>query len=204
MFPLYLCRRKLKSMLINIQGKQIFAFSDTHGKHRQVVVPENIETVIFAGDACDGGNMEQLMDFFDWYSDLPVKNKLFVPGNHDLPFELYPDLATGLIPPAVTYIEEGGIILDGIRYYVLPVRMKMHYQATGAPYNIDVLITHGVPAGVMDEGIWGCPLLRELVEEVAPKVHVFGHIHSCGGQSISMGKTRFYNVAMLDNSQLKQ
>lgn len=137
-------------MLIDIQGKQIFAFSDTHGKHRQVVVPENIETVVFAGDACDGGNTEQL----------------------------------------------GEIMLDGIRYYILPVRMQMHYQATGAPQNIDVLITHSVPKGIMDEGIWGCPLLRELVEEIVPKIHIFGHIHSCGGQSALVGKTRFYDVSV--------
>ncbi len=39
---------------------------------------------------CDAGDMQQLLDFFVWYAELPIPHKVFVHGNHDLPFELEP------------------------------------------------------------------------------------------------------------------
>jgi hypothetical protein len=34
--------------------QQIFAFADTHGKHRQMTIPADVDTLVFAGDACEG------------------------------------------------------------------------------------------------------------------------------------------------------
>ena len=57
------------------------------------------------------------------------------------------------------------------------------------PADIDVLLTHTPPHGILDyvpsaaEHV-GCELLRTAVNaRVRPRVHVFGHIHECGGQS---------------------
>ena len=33
--------------------RNIFAFSDTHGNHRKLQVPENVDIVICAGDAVE-------------------------------------------------------------------------------------------------------------------------------------------------------
>ncbi|MDR0866413.1 MAG: metallophosphoesterase [Candidatus Symbiothrix sp.] len=179
------------------EKKKIFAFSDTHGNHRQVVIPKNIETIVFAGDACDCGDERQLADFFDWFSSLPAKNKLFVPGNHDLPFPLClePEILKKMAPENVIYMDEGKIILEDIHFYVLPVRPWMD-GVSWLPAGMDVLITHGAPSGILDETPFGCPILRELVEEAKPKIHIFGHIHSKGGQSVRMNKTKFYNVSV--------
>jgi predicted phosphodiesterase len=124
--------------------KKIFVFSDTHGNHRQVVIPKNIETLIFAGNACDCGDERQLTDFFDWFSSLPAKNKLFIPGNHDLPFPLClePEILKEMIPENVIYMDEGKIVLDNISFYVLPVRPWMD-PASKLLSEIDVLVPHG-------------------------------------------------------------
>ena len=69
--------------------KSIFAFSDTHGRHRDLQVPENVDIVICAGDVVEddmiGGEYD---DFIEWFSSLPVRWKILVPGNHELSFEL--------------------------------------------------------------------------------------------------------------------
>jgi hypothetical protein len=49
------------------------------------------------------------------------------------------------------------------------------------PNNTDILITHGPPFGHLDfapmGGHVGCKLLHFRVNEIKPKIHVFGHIH---------------------------
>jgi Icc-related predicted phosphoesterase len=187
-------------MQINIQTendiKRIEALADTHGKHRQLSIPVDTDILVFAGDACDAGDEMQLQDFFAWFAQQSAKYKLFVPGNHDLPFELDPEYAVKSIPKGITFIENGGVTFDGIRFYILPVRPWMH-RSLDLPYRVDVLVTHGAPLGILDDnGRWGCPILRELVDDALPRIHIFGHCHQCGTQQITIGKTLFCNTAI--------
>jgi Icc-related predicted phosphoesterase len=179
-----------------IAQKPFFAFSDTHGRHRDVTMPNGVDTLVFAGDACELGDLRELWRFFEWFSDLPVPNKLFVPGNHD--FLHSTDMAKALIPDNVTYIEQGEVTLSGIRFYVLPARP---YLATPVqlPLGIDVLVTHGPPEGILDDDRGGCPILRAAVNAAAPEVHIFGHVHATGLQSVTEGATTFYNVARFNS-----
>ena len=54
------------------------------------------------------------------------------------------------------------------------------------PDDVDVLITHGPPANILDltfQGIHaGCPDLLARVKQVQPRLHVFGHIHEGYGR----------------------
>lgn len=49
------------------------------------------------------------------------------------------------------------------------------------PYDLDVLVTHGPPAGIGDrtnEGDdAGCEMLLDAIVSAKPRLHVFGHIH---------------------------
>ena len=60
---------------IQSKGQNIFAFSDTHGHHRDLWVPEEVDIIIYAGDAVEdalkGGEYD---DFIEWFSSQPVKN----------------------------------------------------------------------------------------------------------------------------------
>jgi predicted phosphohydrolase len=183
-------------MTIQLNNKNIFAFADTHGSHRQTVVPANTDIVVFAGDACYNGNEAQLIDFFSWFADLPVKYKLFVPGNHDLPLDLEPDFVRNMLPDPVIYLEDAGIEIEGIRFYALQARPYLPFEPAGLPAGIDVLITHGAPAGILDEDGTGCPLLRKQVGEMKPKVHIFGHSHKDGDTATIIDGTLFANVGM--------
>jgi len=70
-------------------------------------------------------------------------------------------------------------------------------------FGVDVLVTHGPPYHVLD---WvgkdrvGCQDLRDAIDRVQPKVHVFGHIHAGHGkaQTFSVGgaTTQCYNAAV--------
>ena len=75
------------------------------------------------------------------------------------------------------------------------------------PENTDILITHGPAWGYLDATIYkpnqklGCELLRERIDSLKPKIHIFGHIHSAHGYYFN-GHTHFINASVL-NEQYK-
>ena len=177
--------------------KWIEALADTHGRHREYQYYSEIaDILVCAGDVCDGGDEAQLCDFFDWFASQPAKHKLFVPGNHDLPFDLDPEYAVRYVPRSVTFIDNGGVTLGGVRFYALPVRPWLH-EPLYLPQRVDVLVTHGAPSGILDcNGKVGCAILRDIVNEAKPRVHIFGHCHQEGTKKVETENTDFYNVAV--------
>ena len=78
--------------------------------------------------------------------------------------------------------------------------MKARWDAI--PDNTDILVTHGPPFGYQDipggQSIRvGCEMLRYRVDEIKPKIHVFGHIHGGHGYYYN-GHTHFFNASVLD------
>jgi Icc-related predicted phosphoesterase len=78
--------------------------------------------------------------------------------------------------------------------------MKARWDAI--PTNTDILITHGPPYGYLDipggQSIRvGCEMLRHRVDEIKPKIHVFGHIHGSYGHYYN-GHTHFFNASVLN------
>lgn len=59
-------------MRLDYKGKHLFAFSDTHGMHRDLSIPENTDILICAGDVVSDFQENGLSDFFDWFS--PVQH----------------------------------------------------------------------------------------------------------------------------------
>jgi hypothetical protein len=69
------------------------------------------------------------------------------------------------------------------------------------PWDIDVLVSHGPPFGILDtapiSGLHeGCRELLDAVTRVKPKLHVFGHIHTAYG-TYQTEHTIFINAARL-------
>ena len=69
-------------------------------------------------------------------------------------------------------------------------------------HDVDVLITHGPPYGILDKTIHeqthvGCEELKKCVLRLKPKLHVFGHIHE-GYGTYRMGDTVFINACILN------
>ena len=80
-------------------------------------------------------------------------------------------------------------------------KMKAHWDAI--PANTDILVTHGPPYGYLDIPGGqntlrvGCEMLRYRVDEIKPKIHVFGHIHGSYGHYFN-GHTHFFNASVLN------
>ena len=156
-------------MRLDYKGKHLFAFSDTHGMHRDLSIPENTDILICAGDVVSDFQENGLSDFFDWFSSCPAQLRLFVPGNHEIIFDLCPEEARQLIPANITLLKDCGIEYDGITFYAISSRMIQQMQWLGGecdlPYKTDFLITHIPPKGILDEGT-GSEICKHSVNHV--------------------------------------
>lgn len=72
------------------------------------------------------------------------------------------------------------------------------------PTGIDVLITHGPPAGLGDRDFdgrsTGCADLRHRLEQLSPPLHLFGHLHESGGAWL-LGRSTIANVTTAEGAR---
>ena len=143
---------------------KIAVLSDTHGKHFGIEVPD-ADTVIHCGDFCDFGQIKDALSFLNWFNALPHKNKIFIAGNHDLPFD-NEGFVKALVKrdyPQLTYLEDSGCEIEGVKFWGSPVQPRFFNWAfnrtRGAeirrhwdliPEDTDVLITHGPAFHILD------------------------------------------------------
>jgi Icc-related predicted phosphoesterase len=197
-------------------GIRIVCVSDTHGQHAKLSVPDG-DMLIHAGDfMAFGDTPKEVIAFNQWLSKQPHRHKVVIAGNHDLMFERHPGAAKELLTNAI-YLENSGTELEGLRIWGSPVQPEFNNWAfnvaRGAairrywkmiPDNTDVLVTHGPPFGMLDKSHpstahLGCEELAKTVEQIKPRLHVFGHIH--GGHGSSRGnETRFVNASVVNEA----
>ena len=183
--------------IVVVNDLEVYAFADTHGIHRKLQVPENVDIVICAGDTVEDNLVgDEFDDFIEWFASLPCKWKIFVPGNHELSFEL--DQADGIIQrmtdKGITVLEDAiedcdGVIIGSIGHNVMIAQEDI-------PTDIDILVTHYPPYGILDEGMGSTEILNFVLNS-QPKYHLFGHIHSTSGQKIIFGNTTCVNIATI-------
>lgn len=189
-------------MNLEINNKHIFAFSDTHGTHRLLRVPA-ADIIICAGDVVEddmrGGEYD---DFISWFAALPAQWKIFVPGNHELSFEL--DKADvieqtmcdcGIIVLRNSVIDCDGVMIGSIDGNVNIARVDI-------PCDLDIFVTHCPPYGVLDDDMGSGEILNFLLHS-QPKYHLFGHIHSTTGKEYVFGNTHCVNVGCVDRQERK-
>ena len=192
----------------------IVAISDTHGKHRNLVVPSG-DILIHAGDVTQKGTKEEVIGFLDWFKEQPCMHKIFIAGNHDFYFQeaTAEEIAT-LIPEGVTYLKDNGIEINGISIWGSPVtpwfynwafnrhrgaNIEKHWDLI--PEGTHVLVVHGPPHGILDKTQFGanvgCERLREAIKFIRPKITIFGHIHEDRGV-LKWQETTCINAAIVD------
>lgn len=186
-------------MILDYKGKRLFAFSDTHGRHRDLSIPQSADILVCAGDVVSDFQENGLEDFLDWFSSCPAKLRLFIPGNHEVIFDICPEETRYLIPANITLLEDCGIEYEGITFYSISSRkiqqMEWIGEECGLSVDTDFLITHIPPEGVLDEGT-GSKILAHTIFKQHPKFHLFGHVHSQGGQCERKRGTTFVNVSV--------
>ncbi len=206
---------------------KIWFISDTHNEHEQLTVPD-VDLVIHCGDESESGeprtNEPESRRFLDWYADLDIPTKIFVPGNHSTAIE------QGLIRaadyPKVILLIHGQTEWEGLKIFGTPYTPKFFHWAymrerseldsvwESIPSDIDILITHGPPKGLLDVTrdmdtrepvhVGSKSLRRHVLERIHPKIHAFGHIHDersfTNYGTVTRNETTFINCSCCDLS----
>lgn len=186
----------------------IVAISDTHNKHRGLDLPAG-DVLVHCGDALGRGTRSEFLEFINWFGTRPYRHKIYVPGNHD--FYVEEDFATAqilCIEKGIHLLVDRPLVIDGVKFYGAPwvpnLEMWAFYQDhigllskfRKIPDDTDVLITHTPPAGIranLGSIHLGSQELRERVDGLNLKLHLFGHIHDSYG--VHVGRYTSINAA---------
>lgn len=191
---------------------RVVCISDTHGLHDQVDIPGG-DILIHAGDLTHHGALQDVQSFNDFLGRLPHPHKVVIAGNHDFAFERQPQAARSLLT-AGTYLQDSEAAVAGLRIYGSPWQPwfcdwafnlqrgpEIRAMWERIPAGIDILVTHGPPAGHGDRTAGGrhagCADLLEAIRRVGPRWHIFGHIHEGYGVTRE-GPTTCVNASLCD------
>lgn len=185
------------------------------------------DVLIHAGDISNSGYRTEIQDFIKWFSSIEnYTHKIFIAGNHDFSCQNEASAVQELLRlnPSSKHLYDDMFLIgdenadydDMVKVWGSPWQPEFHDWAfnlprQGAelkevwnmiPSDVDILITHGPPHGHLDYVTYskqnvGCELLRDRIDLIKPKIHVFGHIHSSYGYKFD-GTTHFFNAAVLD------
>ena len=182
--------------MFRLKQKHIFAFSDTHGRHRGLQVPENVDIVICAGDAVEDYYVgDEYDDFIECFSALPCKWKIFVPGNHELSFELGQAhrIIRRMTAKGITVLENAIEDCDGV--IIASISDNSSISDKDIPDDIDIVVTHNPPFGILDVNM-GSTYILNFIMKAKPKYHLFGHIQSTAGETMQFGDTKCINISI--------
>lgn len=196
---------------------KLICISDTHGRHRKLDLPEG-DILIHAGDFTSHGTENNVRDFADWLDDQDYKDKIVIAGNHDkYCYEFPKETEIMFDRENLYYLRDDAWYNEYNRYiygspyssYFLnwffnipPGEEFKKWQELPDCLNSQILITHGPPHGVRDmvgDRSLGDIDLRNRVEVIRPKLHIFGHIHNGYGIE-EIGGITYINCSVLDES----
>uniref|UniRef100_UPI004056A745 metallophosphoesterase family protein n=1 Tax=Candidatus Electrothrix sp. TaxID=2170559 RepID=UPI004056A745 len=189
---------------------KIAIFSDTHMSHWEIKVPD-ADLLIFAGDMTHCRTDQEVTDFNQFLGSLQHRYKVVVAGNHDHKLTDDPEKAKSLLSEAI-YLQDEAVVIEGIIIYGSPWNPLFNDYACDAfalprgqvlkkkwdmiPFDIDILVTHTPPSGILDRNgpvSHGCTDLAAAVFARKPRYHIFGHIHNRHG-AVKHGETWYINA----------
>ena len=182
---------------------KIWHITDTHGYHDRLTIPDGIDMIIHTGDCSNERNPflneVEVWKFIEWYKKIPVKMKLFVPGNHDTSIEHKLIQPIDFLAADIFILNHEEIVVDNIKFFGSPFtptfgmnwafmknRDKLGKLWSTLPNDIDVLLTHGPPLGILDLSenrnysleMCGDRGLLTYIKKSNVKYHLFGHVHN--------------------------
>lgn len=193
---------------------KVVATSDLHGYLPQF--PSG-DLLIIAGDMTIYGEKGEHLMFARWVDNLPFEHIVVIGGNHDKylshknnPFK------------RAHYLLNSSIEINGVKIWGSPYTPTFQHWYfmknrgpeirkvwDSIPRDLDILVTHGPPYGILDESFrgqnCGCRDLLNSVLARPPKYHIFGHIHEGYGEQKIIGiPTKFLNCSYLDENYVPQ
>ena len=192
---------------------KIVAISDMHGKLPKPKDMPTGDILLIAGDITPSfdHSIEFQKIWLDsafryWLNQLPYKHIIGVYGNHDFVGEQNPYGVEKLNLPC-KFLTDEEITVEGLRIYGTPHQPYFFGWAFNLyepelkekwdliPQGIDILVSHGPPEGYGDLAEdhetpgniihVGSPSLTLKIEEIKPKLVVYGHIHSSYGEYVN-------------------
>ena len=184
----------------------ITCIADLHGFYPEL---EGGDLLIVAGDLTARDDILQYKYFNRWIGNQIYKKKVVICGNHDMFLERCVRPAYKYLNKA-TYLCDSGTEFEGLKIWGSPWTLTFpginpHCTAfTGTeedlkakfdliPDDIDILVTHGPPYGILDmvydrslealKSVGSKSLSRRILGlsspwiSKKPKFHIFGHIH---------------------------
>lgn len=193
---------------------KIYHISDTHGYHNTLKLPKgNFDVTIHSGDESNHFssflNEGEFYDFINWYQDINdieefyTNYKILIPGNHSsYIYHNEKRAKEECRRRGILLLIKDEININGFKIYGDPItptfgnwsymvpRHKIYKHWDLIPNDVDILITHGPPRGILDIStdingnnyvLTGCTNLMKKIEELPNlKLHCFGHIHGQG------------------------
>lgn len=197
----------------------VVLISDTHCQLEKVDVPEG-DVLIHSGDLTYRGSVKETAEEIDKLAlnFNKFKHIITIDGNHDWLGEKNQSVMAHLCNNrGVTYLNHSSVTIDGVNFFGspyqpefcdwafnLPRGEKLREKWALIPDNTNVLITHGPPAGILDQ----CPdgfragcedLYKRVMQLKDLKLHTFGHIHLGYGKLV-LGDITFVNASTCTES----
>lgn len=201
---------------------KITCISDLHGFYPEL---PGGDLLIVAGDLT--ANDKDYGLFQMWLFQQDYRKIVVIAGNHDGYLEKEPNI----FDHPICYLCDSGTEFEGLKIWGSPYTpefgnwhfMKKRGQEMKEvwdkiPKDVDILITHGPPYGIMDKVFTGgttyhsarvptydsvgCEELRQRLygESIKPKLHIFGHIHEGYGtcQMLDFPGVTFVNASIMN------
>jgi predicted phosphohydrolase len=154
------------------------------------------DVLVHTGDLSNWGSEDEVLTALEWLMGLPYRYKVFLAGNHD--FCLFDAENIEGLPENVYFLHNSGVVIEGVSFWGIT------YTNPKAPTDrvVDVLVSHEPPKGILDyenDMHWGSHQVLNMVTELRPKYHLFGHVHDNNG-IVTIGETMFSNGSNMDRN----
>jgi Icc-related predicted phosphoesterase len=180
--------------------------SDTHNCHHALHDLPAADIIIHSGDVSMAGTGKEANDFVEWFCGLDYEYKIFIAGNHDFCLDgKKREAIQRFLPANCYYLCHSGVEINGLKFWGAPyflsddINRRIPQLMAQIPDDTDILISHCPPYGILDQdgNHYGCPDLLTAVMKIAPRYHLFGHIHYARGTE-KRQKTIFVNSAIVN------
>ena len=205
---------------------KIVSISDTHCRLRKIKVPEGDLLVHAGDLTFKGNHQEihQELSELGRIAKNFKYGCVFAAGNHDWLAERDPELMKQMaIDEGLIYLDNYSVLIAGLNIFGsaytpefcswafnVPRGAALSKKWAQIPDNTNVLITHGPPMGILDvverfnakiseyelEHVGCADLYGRVMELKDLRLHVFGHLHFSGGQTLKVGNTTFANASI--------
>lgn len=183
-----------------------------------------------AGDLTARDRPIEYGHFAAWMDRQKYTKKILISGNHDNLFQKagFESIQDGYADINVDYLCDSGTEFEGLKIWGSPwtktfkgmnprckaftvdSEEELAEKWTLIPEDTDILITHGPPYSILDgipkkDGFvfsFGSTSLAIRVQDISPKLHIFGHIHE--GYGTETLDDKFFDTMCINCSLVNQ